>query len=399
MVNSDVASDVSSEYEEEIAEETPVIEDLSNSDVVAKYKMAAEIANTALTGVLENCTAGKSVVDLCKLGDMIIDQRCSTIFRNKKIDKGVAFPTCISVNETVCHFSPLPNESVTLKSGDWVKVDLGCQVDGYIAVAAHTTIVVKDEEGKEQPFPELSGPEADVVKCAHDAVELCARLIKPGNTNHQVTEALEKLETAYGVSSIPGTVMHQLKRFVIDANKTIAQKTDAENKVSRVTFEPNEVYTIDICYKTGEDKPVVSERRTTVFKRQVEKNYRLKMKASRYVFSEVNNKYPTLPFTIRALNDETQARMGVVECVKHELIQPYQILECKPGDKVVHFKATLLCMASGNAKITGLQFPLDKVKTDKKVDKELYDILCTSMKKKKNNNKKKKKKAAAAKSD
>ena len=96
-----------------------------------------------------------------------------------------------------------------------------------------------------------------------------------------------------------------------------------------------------------------------MFKRAVDKSYRLKMKASRYLLTQVrswaglgsasglallqpctfclllrisslpftqlfipdstpqvNTNFPTLPFTLRAMEDEKQARMGVVECVK-----------------------------------------------------------------------------------
>ncbi|KAE8955652.1 hypothetical protein PR003_g32924, partial [Phytophthora rubi] len=294
-----------------------------------------------------------------------------------------------SANEIVCHFSPLPNESLSLQAGDWVKIDLGCHIDGYVAVVAHTAVVPAEGSAAAAEFPQLQGEEADVLKCAHDAVELCARLIKPGNTNLQVTEALTKLEASYGVKSLQGTLMHQLKRFVIDGNKVIAQKMDVENRTPKVTFEPNEVYTIDVCYTTGSEKPVTSERRTTVFKRQVDKQYRLKMKASRYVFKEINSKFPTLPFTIRAFEDESQARMGVVECVKHDLLQAYPILEGRPGDKVAHFKVTVLLLPSGTTKITGLAFPADRVHSDKTVDDETAKILASSLKKK---NKKKKKK-------
>ena len=44
------------------------------------------------------------------------------LFYIQKIEKGIAFPTCISVNECVCHFSPLPKESIVLKAGDMVKM-------------------------------------------------------------------------------------------------------------------------------------------------------------------------------------------------------------------------------------------------------------------------------------
>jgi hypothetical protein len=45
-------------------------------------------------------------------------QKASLIFRSKKgpkVEKGVAFPVCLSVNNCVCHYSPLASdESVSM---------------------------------------------------------------------------------------------------------------------------------------------------------------------------------------------------------------------------------------------------------------------------------------------
>ena len=67
----------------------------------------------------------------------------------------------------------------------------------------------------------------------------------------------------------------------------------------------------------------------------------LKMQASRYVFTEVNKRFATLPFSPRALDDEKEARMGVVEYVKHNLFRPYQVLYEKQGDVDAHFNYTV----------------------------------------------------------
>lgn len=60
------------------------------------------------------CVAGARVIDLCKLGDGIVTDMTAQIYRAKKggrtIEKGIAFPTCVSVNECVCHFSPLESD-------------------------------------------------------------------------------------------------------------------------------------------------------------------------------------------------------------------------------------------------------------------------------------------------
>ena len=64
------------------------------------------------------------------------------------IISGIAFPTCISVNNVICHYSPLISEPDTvLADGDMVKFDLGAHIDGFIAVVAHTFVVGENKEG------------------------------------------------------------------------------------------------------------------------------------------------------------------------------------------------------------------------------------------------------------
>ncbi|XP_074354380.1 ERBB-3 BINDING PROTEIN 1-like [Apium graveolens] len=75
------------------------------------------------------------------------------------------------------------------------------------------------------------------------------------------------------------------------------------------------------------------------------------MKASSFIFSEISQKFPIMPFTARAL-EEKRARLGLVECVNHDLLQPYPVLHEKPGDYVAHIKFTVLLMPNGSDRIT-----------------------------------------------
>ena len=84
-----------------------------------------------------------------------------------------------------------------------------------------------------------------------------------------------------------------------------------------------------------------------MYKRDVEEKYSLKMKASRAFFSEVNARFPTLPFTLRA-GDEKQWRLGVTECVKHGLFTEYPVLYEKADAIIAHVKFTALLLPSGN---------------------------------------------------
>ena len=48
--------------------------------------------------------------------------------------------------------------------------------------------------------------------------------------------------------------------------------------------------------------------------------------------SSVKSKGVLIPGPLRAFEDEKKARMGVVECAKHELLQPFNVLYEKEGE-------------------------------------------------------------------
>ena len=84
------------------------------SDVCTKYQEASKIVNLALQGLVSQCLPGAKVIDLCEFGHTVITTQASKLYTKKvngrAIDRGVAFPVCISVNDIVCNHSPLPTE-------------------------------------------------------------------------------------------------------------------------------------------------------------------------------------------------------------------------------------------------------------------------------------------------
>ncbi|KAJ8425065.1 hypothetical protein Cgig2_004289 [Carnegiea gigantea] len=360
--------------------------DLTSPEVVTKYKSAADIVNKALQLVISECKPKAKIVDLCEKGDTFIREQTGNMYKNvkKKIERGVAFPTCVSVNNVVCHFSPLASDESVLEEGDMVKIDMGCHIDGFIATVARTHVI---QEGP------VTGRKADVIAAANTAAEVALRLVRPGKKNKDVTEAIQKVAAAYDCKIVEGVLSHQLKQFVIDGNKVVLSVSSPEMRVDDAEFEENEVYAVDIVTSTGEGKPkMLDEKQTTIYKRAVDKNYHLKMKASRFIFSEINQKFPIMPFTARAL-EEKRARLGLVECVNHDLLQPYPVLHEKPGDYVAHVKFTVLLMPNGSDRITS--HPLQELQQTKTVDDpeiKAWLALGTKTKKKGGGKKKKAKK-------
>ena len=66
--------------------------------------------------------------------------------------------------------------------------------------------------------------------------------------------------------------------------------------------------------------------------KKTEDTYMLKMKTSREFYSKVSKQFGPMPFNIRNM-EEKKARMGVVECVTHRLIEPFQVLFDKEGER------------------------------------------------------------------
>jgi len=67
--------------------------------------------------------AGASILSLCEAGDAALQKGVDSVYGKAKIEKGIAFPTSVSVNNCVGHFNPLRSDPVVnLQDGDVVKM-------------------------------------------------------------------------------------------------------------------------------------------------------------------------------------------------------------------------------------------------------------------------------------
>jgi len=366
-------------------EDAPAEETLATPGVLDKYQTAGKICNAVLERVIQKCVAGANIADICEFGDKEIESEVAKVYNKKKLEKGIAFPTCISVNEICGHYSPVRSEPTNLKDSDLVKIDLGVHVDGFIGQVAHTIIVSSD------PKKVHEGKKADAIHAAYNGLQAAIRLMHPGSKNSDVTDNFAKIAESYKCNPIEGVLSHEVKKHLIDGNNCIINKATFDQKVDEHEFQVHEVYGLDIFISTGDGKPKETEYRTTVFKRAIEKSYSLKLKASRAFFAEVAERFPTLGFSLRAFEDETSAKLGINEAVKHDLFHPYPVLAEKSGEYVAQFKVTVVVGKNGSQVLSGLPVDLALYKTEHKiVDEEVNKLLATSLDRKDQKKEKKK---------
>lgn len=367
---------------------------ISEADVT-KYKTAGDIVNDVMKKLIELCVEGAKIIDLCIEGDKFIEEGTGGVYnkavKGVKMSKGLAFPTSISVNNTVSHFSPLasdPLSAQTLAKGDVVKVHIGAHIDGFAAISAETIVVGASEQ---EP---VTGRKADVIKAAWHAAEIAMRLVKVGNRNFTVTDAVAKTAAVWDCKPVEGMLSCQQSQNVIDGKKRIilnpneTQKRDTES----IIFAEDEVYGIDILISSGEDgKARIEDSRTTIYQKDSSVTYQLKMKNSRAVFSEVQKKAGAFPFNVRALEDEKRARLGLQEAVQHGLIKPYEVVYTPANTFVAAFHFTIALVPAGPLLLTHppVWYKPELVKAEKELeDDELKGLLSKSLRESKKNKKK-----------
>jgi hypothetical protein len=97
--------------------------------------------NLGLEGLVTQCVPGAKILDLCEFGHTVMEAQANKLYTKKvagkTIDRGVAFPVCISVNDVVCNHSPLPTEETVSCTFLLLSLDGRSHVDVVIDMHLH----------------------------------------------------------------------------------------------------------------------------------------------------------------------------------------------------------------------------------------------------------------------
>ncbi|TLD32935.1 hypothetical protein PspLS_00403 [Pyricularia sp. CBS 133598] len=383
---------------------------LNNPDTLTKYKTAAQISEKVLKDVAALCVAGAKIVEICEKGDQLIEEEVAKVYRGKKITKGFSHPTTVSPSSYVTPYTPLKTDeaeaATELQAGEAVKIQLGAQIDGFGSIVCDTILVPK--EGGEEV---VTGRDADLILANYYANELLLRLmVPPGllaqgtdeekakaaaakpHTQSKITSLLEKVAKSYEVNLVESTTSWLFGRNEIEGTKKIVIAPGEGAKGEGVP-EVGEVWGVEMGVSLGSGKVKQLDQRATLHRRTTT-TYGLKRPTSRKILSEVQKKFGTFPFSLRQLEDERDAKSGVVECVRGNVFRQYELVGDKDGAAVARLLTTLAITKNGVTKL-GAAPPLDlsKYQTDKKIeDEEVLKILEQPLSRNTGNKKKKPKK-------
>ncbi len=140
-----------------------------------------------------------------------------------------AFPANLSRNDESAHFTPAPDDPVTLVAGDLLKVDVGAHLDGAIADTADTV-----EVGGTHQYDHL-------IRAAREGRAAGIARVRAGVRVDEVSRAIAQAIRARGLKPVANLTGHSIERYLLHAGKAIPNVPGASDAV----LEEGEVIAIE----------------------------------------------------------------------------------------------------------------------------------------------------------
>lgn len=270
--------------------------------------------------------------------DVTLYEICNEV-ENEITKRGArcAFPVNISLNEIAAHYTAEPNDSKTVSETDLIKIDLGAQINGYIADTAVTLCYDPQYQ--------------NLVNAAEDALKNAMSMIKVGVKASDVGRAIEKTVKQFGCKPIVNLSGHSLDQYTIHAGKSVPNVWS----IGSFSFSDKEVYACEPFVTTDKGLGFVRNGKTknifALVSRKKTKNDEADSLAE-YIWSNFN----MLPFALRWLLkdwEESKARELLEVLIKKKVVHAYPILVEANNQRVAQAEHTFIPTESG-ATITTL---------------------------------------------
>jgi len=161
------------------------------------YLKAGNIAGEVRENVRKTDWIGSTLAEICDYVESEIIKRGAKC----------AFPVNTSMNEIAAHYTAEPNDPKTVSDTDLIKIDLGAQINGYIA---DTAVTVNYDPQYDQ-----------MVQTAEDALQNAMSMIKAGVKSKDVGRTIQKTIQDMGFKPIANLSGHSLDQYTIHAGKTV----------------------------------------------------------------------------------------------------------------------------------------------------------------------------------
>lgn len=283
-----------------------------NPEDLKKLKKAGEIGSKVRQYAVKLTKKGISIVELAdKIETKIVE-----------LGGRPSFQACISINDIAAHYAPVIDDVTKIKEGDYVKLDLGAHVDGFIS----DTAVTVRPAGKDK-----------IIECSEKMLDAAIKMFRPGTAIEEVSAAMENVANDFGLKSIGNLTGHSIERFNLHAGLNVpAVKTSAPKVLSE-----GEVFAIEPFATNGKGW-VKDSPPPTIFRWIADAPQR--DETGRKILHAAKTDWEKLPFAKRWVQKKfgMHVDLALNQLVKSGALYSYNILKEQGGGMVAQTEHTVI---------------------------------------------------------
>jgi len=308
------------------------------------------------------------IYELEKYSDNRIKEECEKIYK-KETNKGIAFPTSISLNACAGNYRyENENDDYTkIKEGDIVKIELGVGISGCISILGETIIKLNKQDNQNGKYDENKEIKKNIeyINLLNELKDDIIDMIKVGEINDEIRIHVESkcienkcfpLQNTISYQHVNGELNNDESKYIIfnrkidenDNFKTISPVRgnivpDPINENICFEFEEGEIYTIHLVIAESEDENIICK---TLHEPHIYRFnqyfYNLKLKMSREFCSIVKKQYLNNAFDCLSYKNDGKYRVGIKEASNNQILENYPVLYNKNGKPIFHKKFTIV---------------------------------------------------------
>lgn len=264
----------------------------------------------------------------------------------------------MSPSSFVTPYTPLTSDEaeakVELQAGEPIKIQLGAQVDGFATIVCDTIVCAPKDEPQE-----VTGRTADLVLANYYANELLLRLMLPPGvlasgtdeekakaaaakppTQARITSLLEKVAKAYECNLVESTTSWLFDRNDVEGKKKIVIAPGEGSKGDGAP-EVGEVWGVEMGMSLGSTGKLKNLEQRPTLHRLINENGQAKRSTSKKLMYDVKKNFHSFPFSMRQLESERDAKLGILECVRNGMLRQYEVVGDKEGAPVARLLTTI----------------------------------------------------------
>ncbi|MDE1765003.1 MAG: type II methionyl aminopeptidase [Thaumarchaeota archaeon] len=288
---------------------------------VRDYINAGKIASEVRENARKRYHVGSTLFEICESIEKEIEQKGGKC----------AFPVNASLNEIAAHYTAEPNDSKVVKETDLLKIDLGVQINGYIADTAVTVCY---------------DPNYDyLVQAAEAALKDAMSIMRTGTKSSDVGKTIEGTVKQMGGIPIANLSGHSLEQYTIHAGKSVPNIWS----IGSFSFLSTEAYACEPFVTTRDGLGFVREGKTrNIFSLATRKHS--KDEDANKMIDFIWQKFNMLPFALRWIVkewDEKTAKLLLDKLIQSKIVRSYPILVEANSQRVAQAEHTFIPQENG----------------------------------------------------